>query len=243
MQRTLASPLTIRSFGFVPEVTVVGHPTELSVNVSGGNPPYSYSYLGLPPGCAPQNLSRLGCVPTATGTYSLLVSVNDSAAASRSANTTLVVVGPLLITSFVARPAIATEGENAYLVVASSGGIGPLSYGYFGLPGGCRSANLSRLSCTPAVAGRFSLTVELKDSAGDFAQANATLLVRAAPSLAPGLSPWTYVVLAIALLAPLILLAVLLRPGVRGRSESPPGGTRGSQPALGEWDSGGASRA
>ena len=73
------------------ETVSVGSSVTLSTIASGGLPPYTYTYTGLPPGCTSQNASSLVCIPTAAGTYSVTVFVNDSAQNSVNATISLTV--------------------------------------------------------------------------------------------------------------------------------------------------------
>ncbi|MDE1882153.1 MAG: PKD domain-containing protein, partial [Euryarchaeota archaeon] len=67
-----------------PTVSLAGNRTVLDIgesiffwaNASGGSGVYSYWYQGLP--CPTANLSRLTCTPSARGTYTVTVTVNDT---------------------------------------------------------------------------------------------------------------------------------------------------------------------
>lgn len=59
--------------------------------VSGGAPPYGFSYSGTPAGCASRSTALLSCVPSAAGNYSISVTVRDALGATAMATSVLVV--------------------------------------------------------------------------------------------------------------------------------------------------------
>ena len=88
--RLVVNPIPeITQFSVTPPAVVVGATVELWVNTSGGTPPLSYLYLGLPPGCSTNNSSRFACVPTAVGNYSISVTVTDASQKVANASTRL----------------------------------------------------------------------------------------------------------------------------------------------------------
>lgn len=73
---TATLPLTATATA-VPTAVTVGRPVLLLGNASGGSPPYTFIWSGVPSGCgvSGQNLS---CVPTVVGPYSVRLQVSDS---------------------------------------------------------------------------------------------------------------------------------------------------------------------
>jgi len=65
---------------FVPSLAgvQVGNELSFNVSVSGGSPPLSYRYDGLPAGCDAQNASALSCRPTESGTFTVVLTVTDA---------------------------------------------------------------------------------------------------------------------------------------------------------------------
>lgn len=261
---------TITSFTASPKSIALGQTTYFNTTVSGGSPPYSYAYSGLPSGCTTDNTSSLACTPGLSGKYSPQVYVNDSAGKTATSVTTLNVTActaygypqvtptnttltfgssqhfnvtasgcspvagyswslsrplgtlntttgtsatftadklagslalfvnvtyvdggptlqssPILITitnlapvisSFNATPDQVEAGYATYLNVTASGGMGPLSYVYTGLPG-CSTSDTPSLKCIPTLAGRFTVRVNVSDSAGHSATAETNLTV------------------------------------------------------------------
>jgi DNA-binding beta-propeller fold protein YncE len=81
------------------------------------------------------------------------------------------------LASFAASPSVVDVGVPTSLTAQASGGLGPLSYAYTGLPSGCSTLNSSGVRCTPLVAGAYDLKVFVNDSAGNSVSRNTTLSV------------------------------------------------------------------
>ncbi len=161
-----------------PSVIGLGASTTITATVSGGVAPYTYVYSGLPTGCTSANASTLACTPTEAGGFDIEVGVTDSAASEVSNSTTLTVEEPLSA-SLVAAPSTILLGAESTLTVTVSGGVGPFTFAYAGLPTGCTSANASTLACTPADSGDFTIGVSVTDSADQEATNSTTLVVEA----------------------------------------------------------------
>ena len=82
---------TISSFTITPSNLTVGDTVTFSVSASGGSPPYTYGYSGLPSGCVSSNVSAFNCTPTAAGNYTVAVIVLDRNAHSAEAFASLAV--------------------------------------------------------------------------------------------------------------------------------------------------------
>jgi hypothetical protein len=224
---TVDPPLTLTAFTASPDPATSGASVTISVQATGGVPPLSYSFGGMPPGCpegaAPATVT---CQPTVpSGTYRVQVLVNDSSGNSLPAHLILTVVpatGALLVTSFRASPSAVDVGTTATLSVNATGGDAPLSYAYAGLPAGCRSENTSRLACTPNATGTYTIAVHVTDRSGALASANLSLEVSAPPSASARPSS-SALPLAIALIVVAIAAgAATVAFGLRRRSRPPP---------------------
>ncbi|MCI4323225.1 MAG: YncE family protein [Thermoplasmata archaeon] len=182
----------IASFTAQPAEVSVGSPTSFDVDVAGGNGEWSYTYSGLPSGCFTDDSSDLGCTPTTSGLYSIRVTVNDSEGDTATATTALT-VAPFVITQFTADPATVRTGANTtFDVNVSATGVGPLTYRYAGLPGGCLAVNRSTFTCTPAEPGTFNVSVFVNDSGGNGATDSTELTVSNSSS-PPDTVPLTFV--------------------------------------------------
>lgn len=91
----------------------------------------------------------------------------------------------LSITSFSADPSSVDVGSPTVLTVAPTGGVGPYTYAYTGLPAGCASASTPELNCTPTAAGGYPVIVTVTDSTSATAHAELNLSVQAL-----GLDTW-----------------------------------------------------
>ena len=77
------------------------------------------------------------------------------------------------------------EGQSVSFVAIVSGGFGPYTFSWFGLPPGCPAANQATISCTPRSSGFYEAGVGVTDSRGTLAPTATTpLLVSAALKVA-----------------------------------------------------------
>ncbi len=88
---TTSGPV-INSFGASPDPVILGSTTYLNVSSSGGSGTLSYTFTGVPPGCATADVHALPCTPSRTGNFTVEVFVNDTAGHSANATTLLEVV-------------------------------------------------------------------------------------------------------------------------------------------------------
>ena len=82
----------IASLSISPGQVQKGQSISLTTTASGGTPPLSYNYYGLPPGCTSSNTATFGCSPSSTGTFPIQVSVTDSKSNNTLSNTVSVTV-------------------------------------------------------------------------------------------------------------------------------------------------------
>ena len=186
---------TVTSFAASPNPDTQGATTTISATVTGGTPPYSYAYSGLPTGCTSSNASLLSCTPQTSGTFPVSLVVTDSVGKHAYANISLVVSAPgsspLSLAAYTVTPSTISVGTTATFTVGASGGYTPYAYSYLGLPGGCTSADLSSLSCTPTTAGVFQVTATVTDAKGAQVQGNATLTVQPQSTGGPTITAFT----------------------------------------------------
>ena len=176
------NPPSISSFTASPSTITIGSSTTFTVVASGGTPPLTYVYTGLPQGCSSINQTSLKCTPGQTGSFTVGVTVTDAAGLFASSSTSLTVtsVSGMTISSFTAAPASTPVGQSTTFTVTLSGGTSPFTYLYTGLPTGCSSSNTASLVCTPTSSGSFSVTVKVTDSKQLTAQASTNLTVTGA---------------------------------------------------------------
>lgn len=76
-----------------PSTFALGNVTFLVANVTGGTPPYTYAWAGLPLGCVAGNLQSIRCQPTVPGGFSVTVTVSDAQHQNLTSTVGLVVTG------------------------------------------------------------------------------------------------------------------------------------------------------
>jgi hypothetical protein len=181
---TFATPTgpSIHSFSASPASIPVGQTTQINVSVTGGVPPYVFQYSNLPPGCFSVDSATFSCIPTGAGSYSLLVTIQDSngfdASSSAPLSVTSSSVGSLTVSSFTAAPSSVSVGTASTISTSVSGGTSTYTYSYSGLPpGACLSANQSSINCVPSASGSFQIQLHVRDSAGASGSGSALLQV------------------------------------------------------------------
>jgi Divergent InlB B-repeat domain len=214
---TVASALSIGSVAIDPATGAVGAAMAITVVAAGGVGPFTYAYLGGPPGCPSANVTPLNCRPTSAGVFPMVLVLNDSAGRSVTTSITLVVRTALAIGSFAARPGTVTVGESTVLAANATGGVEPLAYRYAGLPPYCASSNVSSLTCVPSAAGLYTVELVVSDASGARAFANTSLTVQIAPANPGGggnaPTPWGAIAVGVGVAFLVLLGALLLRRG------------------------------
>ncbi len=165
----------------------VGQAVTFSTTGSGGSGGLTYAWTpsGVGLGCVTSTSTTVTCTPTSAGNYTLQVILTDSNGMSVNATSANFAVsggsasGPT-ISAFTANPATLALGAWTNLTVTASGGTGTLTYNYSGLPGGCASADLSKLACHPSQTGTFTVKVTVTDQAGMTGTKSVSLTVNAA---------------------------------------------------------------
>lgn len=173
-------PFTITSFSVTPSPDALGTSVTFQATYAGANGSLTWVWSGLPAGCtAPVNAKTLACTPTSAGTSSVSLKGTDSTLPTGKSSTasTSLTVTPVSITSFVDSPSVVYLGRGMNFTVSITGTTGFVTYSYAGLPIGCASANVSRLSCVARFPGSYTVTVTVRDSAGDSSSRAAFLTV------------------------------------------------------------------
>jgi hypothetical protein len=157
----------------------LGQSIDLSVPVSGGTSPYIVTWNDLPSGCALTQSSG-ACVAGSTGNFSIAVTVTDSLGSIvHSSIATLSVQSDPSIVTLDATPGQLGLGSSVQITGVFSGGVGPFSYNYTGLPGGCSPVDQPSLSCIPTAAGNYTVTLVMTDADG--LTSNATVAFSVVP--------------------------------------------------------------
>lgn len=155
---------------------------------SGGLKPYTWSASGLPPGLGINaGTGAISGTPTAEGDFLVAVTVTDSLGNSVFSSSPLTVFQPLAITSPSSLPN-ADLNVSYSVTFSASGGSGGYSWTAAGLPAGLTMSTGGELSGKPTVAGVSTVTVTVKDSAGNTKSVIFPLAV-ASPSLKIAANP------------------------------------------------------
>lgn len=243
LARPPPAPLTIHGVDANLSALDLTMSFNVTVNVTGGsgNPAnYRYNWSGLPPGCSNSHSVVQNCTPTATGSYPVKVTVNDSVTLVSANGTTLVTVNSdPAISAFSVNQPTSTLGTQLTFTVTAAGGTGTLNYTYLGLPLGCAGYNAT-LVCTPTRVGLFNVTVVAYDAVG-YTTAKWFLNVTISPAGSAGIgtSGWA-IVGGIIGVGAIVTIALLLQARREERSgmlpptpPQPPAGAGGAPPSGG----------
>ncbi len=123
------------------------------------------------------NSTLLECTPSATGNFTVTATVSDAHGVNVNRLATLGVNPILEVSRLSVSPALLDQEESFDLTAHLSGGTGPLSYDYLGLPTGCASKDSPELDCLPTENGTFSVEIIVIDSVGASANAYASVQI------------------------------------------------------------------
>ncbi|HYK92489.1 MAG TPA: peptide-N4-asparagine amidase [Thermoplasmata archaeon] len=146
----------------------LGGSATFSVDVSGGTVPYTFSWVGLPPGCTAANASILACTPTTPGSYSVSVVVSDASGALAATSGAALTVNPSLSASVQMNVSALDVGQSVSANASLTGGSAPytcrwsVSGGPWGASGTCGVG----FTYTAVAAGSFHFSVQVTDGIG-----------------------------------------------------------------------------
>ncbi len=179
--------------------TIVVAPTSLTaatrdsaysqtLSASGGTAPYTFATSAgtLPTGLSLSTAGVLSGTPTTQGSYSFTVTATDANGFTGSRAYALTVAAPALALPATTLPAGTAGTAYSAAINAATGGTAPYTYALSAgtLPTGISvNSGTGALSGTPTVAGSFSFTLTVTDSAAAQATRAYTLTI-AAPSIA-----------------------------------------------------------
>ena len=149
-----------------------------TLTATGGTPPYTFS---TSPSSLPPGITLTGAVlsgtPTTAGSYTFTLHVTDSVSATASAQFTIVIAGPLAITTSTLPNASINVSYSQSL--AAAGGTPPYTWAVTtgALPGGLTLNAAGALSGKPTATGSFQFTATVTDSASATASQQFTLVV------------------------------------------------------------------
>jgi YVTN family beta-propeller protein len=141
----------------------VGANLTLDARALNGFGEYTYSWSGLPPGCA-EGSATVSCSPSLKGSYSVKVAVTDSNGGSAESVPVLIIVGAAVTATLSSNLSVVVVGESVRFTAEGSGGIGALTYEWeFG---DRKTGSGSNVSHTYFVPGNFSVMVWINDTVG-----------------------------------------------------------------------------
>ncbi|WP_353063659.1 putative Ig domain-containing protein [Tunturibacter psychrotolerans] len=180
------APLTITSTAVAGATS--NQPYSTTLSATGGTAPYTWSVTGLPTGLSLGGNGVISGTPTATGNFSLAVTVTDSQSPAKTASASLplsvtATIAPLTITSTAV--AGATSNQPYSTTLSATGGTAPYTWSVSGLPAGLSLGGNGVIAGTPTAAGNFSLAVTVTDSQSPAKTASASLPLSVTAAIAP----------------------------------------------------------
>ena len=183
-----ATAVTLSVLGFTTASVPggkIGTAYAASFTAAGGSAPYSFSATGVPVGLTLAANGTLNGTPTATGTYSLRVTVTDGNSFSTAANFNLSVTGTAPAPLSVPGSALGSGTMQISYSdsVTAVGGTAPYSWAITGgaVPPGVNLSAGGAVTGTPTLAGSFSFTAQVSDSAKATASGSFTIVIAPAP--------------------------------------------------------------
>ncbi|HEY6238858.1 MAG TPA: hypothetical protein VIZ68_06720, partial [Thermoplasmata archaeon] len=170
------------SFVASPPAVDIGQSLTLITTRSGGTPPVHFLYTGLPPGCTTLDASNLVCSPISPGIFFITVELTDSYGWRANGSLALQVNLPVRITGFALSSAETDVGLPVSVTANASGGAVPYSFFLSGFPGSCVLGRSPSASCSPTLAGSFSLLLTARDSLNQEVTSSLSLTVYSNPS-------------------------------------------------------------
>src|SRR5258708_3716502 len=125
----------------------------------------------IPSGLSLSQGGVISGVPTAPGTYNVLVQVGTCREESATRVLSIRVAAPLIITTASVPPGV--QGVSYSPTLSSTGGIPPITWNVTGLPLGLNFGSNGTINGTTAIFGTFPLQVQAMDSSPSPQTANA----------------------------------------------------------------------
>ncbi|MEN9504535.1 MAG: hypothetical protein RI958_461 [Actinomycetota bacterium] len=141
-----------------------------TLEAGGGSGPYTWSIADpntLPAGLSLSSAGVLSGVPTAAGTSTFTVQVDDTAGGTATAQLSVTVAAPVTVDA-VTLPGGTTNTAYVATSITAAGGTGTYTYSRTAgtLPAGLTLSAAGLLSGTPTAAGTSTFTVQALDGAG-----------------------------------------------------------------------------
>jgi hypothetical protein len=143
----------------------VGVPYVGQISATGGTGPYSYTGSGLPGGLTLSTAGGIGGTPTTAGQFTLSATVTDANGTTASGKFAIT-IAPADLSIVTALLPDGVVGVAYTAALSASGGVPPYAWTVTGLPPGVTATAAGAISGTPTTAGKFTVTVNVKDAAG-----------------------------------------------------------------------------
>jgi uncharacterized protein (TIGR03437 family) len=202
--QSVSGTLTFSVFGFTSTNLppgIVFSPYSASAGVSGGTPPYSFTFSGLPSGISGNTSGSLQGTSNAAGTSQVLVVATDSQGVSASARMPLTfsLASPLFLSSGPL-PAGTMGQVYTQLLSGAAGGAPPYSWNVISgsLPDGLILRPGGTVAGNPSRPGTFNFGVRVTDVTGASAAGASSITISpvplsvAAPTAPAGMSSVEY---------------------------------------------------
>ena len=162
-----------------------GQSVSFSTGAYRGYGGYSYSWSGMPTGCSGSNSATISCSPTSVGLFSITAKVTDGNGYAVASSVLSFTVYGTPSVDYLLGPGTPDANQQVTVQIDRyQSGSGGDKFVWSGFPSGCSSVNLTYLTCSPAVAGWFNITVTVTDSnGGSGSEIPFTLHVLSDPSI------------------------------------------------------------
>ncbi|HXY12818.1 MAG TPA: hypothetical protein VEJ85_04910 [Thermoplasmata archaeon] len=161
-----ASSLQVTTFTITPNPVVQGNSFNATAIVTGGQPPYTYSWSNAPSPCNPGNVSSWKCQPNNPGQFNINLQVTDVGRNTTQDSRSLSVVSPLSANGIIVGPNPVYKGSQFSVSIGVNGGVSPYTFDWTTVPPGCSAGNVSSWQCSESQTGNFSISVSVRDLSG-----------------------------------------------------------------------------
>ncbi len=169
-----------------PVQGTVGVPLSYQLQITGGIPPYRFTYLNVP-GFVVTPAGLLTGIPQKPGTFTFGGIATDSAGSFQNPFSVPMVIQPQPVTVATSRLFNAHPGVQYLCPLEASGGTPPYQWTAAGLPAGLKLSPSGIVFGTPAQPQSAPVLVTVQDSTGSTAAASLPFFVDVSvPAISPG---------------------------------------------------------